>query len=959
MTRFMKYTSLLSSIIFLWVASFLSTTQAQITLVPDTLFEAELIQRGYDTDMTINGQVSTSQLALVVNLFINSRGIADMTGIEDCINMVHLDVANNNLTSLDLSNLTNLETVTAADNQLTSISVANCSSLKHLYCGGNQLSVLNVSNLTSLESISVSHNQLTSLLVTGCTSLRGIVCGYNPTLTTLDISTNPNLNTLAARWTNVQQWDFTNNPNISTLSLEGIGLTSVDLSPLVNVNSITIYDNNLTVLDVSTCVRLSRLNVRNNQLSSLDLSNNPSMYYLSADNNSLVHLDLVNNNVLRDIYVDSNRLTTLDLSNKPGLRVVRAHQNLLTYVNAKNPVLYDNSIVTLVSLQNNLPNLTICVIDSAYVRNNPSIWTADSTVLLTEICTNTTLLGHVRADDNSNCIAETNEWGLSRHSLTINNGIDTTYTYSNTNGFYTGELLPDVYQIDIKAAMPYRLPCLANQSVTIDSLNDLDTINWSVYTTAYCPYMQVSMSAPFLRATGGGSDYVVNYCNLGTEDAYGAYVEVTIDSALRVTQTSLPILSQNGNVYTFDLDTVRMNGCHSFTIGVIADSTATSHQVFCSEAHIYPDSLCVNTWNGPIIQANGTCQNDTVVFELSNVGSNMNVAQTYTIFEDHVMLFTAPFTLGASGTITIRQPANPGKTYRIEALQANGIPAYVASPIAHNTIFNCVTSPVGAWNNSITNQFYNGNTTPWIHQDCQGIIGAYDPNDKAAQPVGYGSDHYINRGIPLTYKVRFQNTGNDTAFNIVIVDTLSAALDITTLQVTGGSHLYTWTISPQGVLQLVFADVKLVDSLTNEPLSHGFFTYEIQQKANLPIGTRIENTAAIYFDYNPPIFTNTTFHTIGENFFTLLSVDDVWLPKTEIKAYPNPFSRQTTIEVVGQDFEELTLEVVDVAGRVVEHVRTEQTNQVVLFRKNLLPGIYFYRLVGDGQAIGAGKLHIR
>ncbi|MBK9320620.1 MAG: hypothetical protein IPM91_18720 [Bacteroidetes bacterium] len=51
--------------------------------------------------------------------------------------------------------------------------------------------------------------------------------------------------------------------------------------------------------------------------------------------------------------------------------------------------------------------------------------------------------------------------------------------------------------------------------------------------------------------------------------------------------------------------------------------------------------------------------------------------------------------------------------------------------------------------------------------------------------------------------------------------------------------------------------VLLVDSNTNEPLSHGFVRYRIQPKTNLSAGDSITNFAAIYFDFNEPVITNT------------------------------------------------------------------------------------------------------
>jgi hypothetical protein len=360
---------------------------------------------------------------------------------------------------------------------------------------------------------------------------------------------------------------------------------------------------------------------------------------------------------------------------------------------------------------------------------------------------------------------------------------------------------------------------------------------------------------------------------------------------------------------------------------------------------------------GPIIQTSASCITDSVIFMLRNEGSSMSAPLQYSIFEDQVMLLTNPFTLGANGSTQVSYPTSPGKTYRIEAIQVPGIPAQVASPIAHSTIRDCLVDSTGVVFDSSVTAFFNENTTPFIDIDCQPLRAAYDPNDKAGQPLGYGIDHFIPKNIPINYKVRFQNTGNDTAFNVVIIDTLSIHVNPTSLQMQTSSHPYTWRLSSTGILTVTFSDIKLVDSLTNEPLSHGFFTYTIDQNTNLPVGTIINNQAAIYFDYNPPIFTNTTLHTIGENYYrTQVSVDHIHDEKYTIDVSPNPFHFQTALTVRGATFETLHLEILDVTGRIIRHQSIENENTLLLHRQDLLQGVYFYRLKGNGLLIGSGKI---
>ena len=57
---------------------------------------------------------------------------------------------------------------------------------------------------------------------------------------------------------------------------------------------------------------------------------------------------------------------------------------------------------------------------------------------------------------------------------------------------------------------------------------------------------------------------------------------------------------------------------------------------------------------------------------------------------------------------------------------------------------------------------------------------SFDPNDKRAFPQK--EFKYISKDDPLTYNIRFQSTGNDVAYDVVILDTISTSLDISTFE---------------------------------------------------------------------------------------------------------------------------------------------------------------------------------
>jgi uncharacterized repeat protein (TIGR01451 family) len=200
------------------------------------------------------------------------------------------------------------------------------------------------------------------------------------------------------------------------------------------------------------------------------------------------------------------------------------------------------------------------------------------------------------------------------------------------------------------------------------------------------------------------------------------------------------------------------------------------------------------------------------------------------------------------------------------------------------------------------------------------IVGnSYDPNDKAVnQPMNINPDIEEE----FVYTVRFQNTGTAPAQNIYVLDTLSPNLDWSTFKVEYFSHFMNVISLPNGVKRFDFPGIWLPDSTSNEPLSHGQFIYSIKEKADNPIGSSIENTAYIYFDWNPAIITNTT---VNINTSTLGMEN---LGTNEIKVYPNPFDSRVQL-TSSKRMERLT--VYDLTGKVI------------------LTGSYFVKIESNGE----------
>lgn len=136
-------------------------------------------------------------------------------------------------------------------------------------------------------------------------------------------------------------------------------------------------------------------------------------------------------------------------------------------------------------------------------------------------------------------------------------------------------------------------------------------------------------------------------------------------------------------------------------------------------------------------------------------------------------------------------------------------------------------------------------------------VGSYDPNDKTARTSSRSSESLYFLGLDewIDYPIRFQNTGTDTAFTVVITDTLASELDLSTFQQGGASHPFSVGFKPERVVEWRFTDILLPDSNLNEAASHGMVSFRIRPAQNMVAGTVLVNTANIFFDFNDPVIT--------------------------------------------------------------------------------------------------------
>ena len=333
----------------------------------------------------------------------------------------------------------------------------------------------------------------------------------------------------------------------------------------------------------------------------------------------------------------------------------------------------------------------------------------------------------------------------------------------------------------------------------------------------------------------------------------------------------------------------------------------------------------------------------------------MSIARSFGIVEDNLAFTIDTVRLGSLED-TLIKVLGTGATYVCYALQDEANPF---SSFATDFVEACGTNAQGSYSVGYALQFPHNNNEPFRDIDCQYNIGSYDPNDKTGYPQGFGAMHSIDPGQPLEYRIRFQNTGTDTAFRVVIRDTLSPFLDPTSVVFGATSHPATPSVYGQGIVQWVFDPIQLVDSNANEPESHGFVNFTVQQVDAVPIGTQIENAAAIYFDFNAPVITNTTTHLVDTGFLPPVLVREVIPASAMLELYPNPASRQLFVHAAGTNPQAITIEVYDLTGRRVLRKQCASSSNAYIDVAPLVSGYYVVSVKARGALLGTAKVVVQ
>ncbi len=193
--------------------------KAQITEIPDPIFEEFLISRGFDSDGVINGQILTSDAASISSLIINDAQpfffINDFTGIQDFTALSTFVTNFSNATELDLSNLKNLSFLSGINNDnLAFLDISQAINLATFSMGaaGGNLTTLILPETDSIETFSLSGSGLIDLDLSAYPNLEQVSLSNNLSLETLNIANGNNLN--------IDSFGALGNPNLRCIIVD-------------------------------------------------------------------------------------------------------------------------------------------------------------------------------------------------------------------------------------------------------------------------------------------------------------------------------------------------------------------------------------------------------------------------------------------------------------------------------------------------------------------------------------------------------------------------------------------------------------------------------------------------------------------------------------------------------------------------------------------------------------------
>jgi Leucine-rich repeat (LRR) protein len=854
----------------------LNGLSAQIINFTDAKFKAKLLESD------INNEIAKKINGVSIKLDINNDGEIQ---VSEALDVNELYIPNSEISNLSgIENFVNLVGLHCQSNKLINLNLSILSSLEYVDCNDNLLENLTIGD-NPLKDLNCFNNQLASLDLSGLTNLTNLNCNNNK-LSILDVQEKNELISLDCSMNKITDLNLVGLSNLQSLSCSNNILSNLNISGLTSIWSMDCYNNKLTSLDINENLDLSDLDCSTNLLTDLDLTGLSQLYLLNFFENQITEINITGLSELEYISFFDNKITNIDFSGSP---------KIIDISGGKNP---------------------IESIDLSQLPNLESLWLGYTPIHSLDLSNSNKLKGI----NVSSC--------PNLESINLKNGSSEDLNYLEP------ELL-DYFKTDCSnfSNCP-KLKYICGDEGELESITQkTKTYNYTdCIVGGYCSFEE------------GGANYTIqgnnrmdsNKNGCDTSDLPASNIKFSISDG---NKTGTIITNDSGNYSikvkegTYTVTPILENADY-FTI-----SPSSVNVTFPTDITPFIQDFCITP-----IATHNDLEITLIPLEVARPGFDTkykliyknkgNVVQSGTVnltFEDIILdLVVSTPAISNQSTNNLSWNFTNLKSFETReitfTINLNGpmeIPAIVNGTILR---YKATINTVDTDENTNDNTFY------FDHK----VVGSLDPNDKTCLEGDIITPSLI--GEYVHYLIRFENTGDYPAQNIVVKDVIDLSkFDISTLIPTDASHSYITKISEGNKVEFIFENINLpFDNATND----GYIAFKIKTKPTLVVGDSFENTANIFFDYNFPVETNTaktTYKTtLGTSDFEFLNYFSV---------FPNPSNDVLNISTKN-NIEIQSIAVYDILGQLVIALPSIK-NATKIDVSNLRTGNYFIKIKSD------------
>ena len=333
------------------------------TTFTDANFQS-FVSSNFDTNN--DGSLSEEEIANVTSIDVSNyaSAISSMKGIEVFTALESLNCSGQAIKSLDVVDLTNLATINASNNQLSTFSFpteapnltsvnlsgnllteitlqdTTYSSLTSLNVYGNQLNAIDLSSLPALTSLNIGFNALSELDLSKNSNLTFLYCTNMTKLSKLDVATKGSVDHTKLKYLDctysasgsqgsITELDVSGNTGLMSLLASDNSISTLNMQGANNLTVLNLAGNKLTGIDVSQLTGLSSLNLASNNMKAVDVSRNTLLTYLNLSGMSIDSMDVAANTQLETLDLSSNLIATIDVSKNTALAELNLSDNKL------------------------------------------------------------------------------------------------------------------------------------------------------------------------------------------------------------------------------------------------------------------------------------------------------------------------------------------------------------------------------------------------------------------------------------------------------------------------------------------------------------------------------------------------------------------------------------------------------------------------------------------------------